>query len=103
MGRLVPYKGPDMLLEAALPFLKDGRMGIDIVGDGPLMEELKAMVEERGISSRVRLLGWVEHSKVQEVMRESSILAFPSIREFGGGVILEAMAVGLVPVRNNFV
>jgi len=94
IGRLVPYKGADMLIEAAAPMLRDGRMTLDIIGDGPMMEELQAQAAGLGVVFH----GWLAHEQVQTVAVRNAILAFPSVREFGGGVVLEAMALGLAPV-----
>lgn len=98
IGRLVPYKGADMLLEAAAPFLKDGRMGLDIIGDGPMRAGLEAQADALGTAQAVTFHGMLEHGQVQDVAARAQLLTFPSIREFGGGVVLEAMALGVVPV-----
>lgn len=98
IGRLVPYKGPDMLLEAVAPLIKSRRLHLDIIGDGPLMPELIAFIKAHELEEGVSLRGWLSHDELQPVMCESQLLLFPSIREFGGGVVLEAMAMGIVPV-----
>ncbi len=92
VGRLVPYKGADMLLAAAEPLIERGAIQIDIIGDGPMRHALE---EQAGGSECVTFHGWLEHREVQNVLRDAHILAFPSIREFGGGVVLEAMALGV--------
>lgn len=96
IGRLVPYKGPDMLIEAAAPLLASGRLVLDMIGDGPMMTGLKAQAAELG--DAVTFHGNLPHASVQEVAARANLLTFPSIREFGGGVVLEAMALGVVPV-----
>lgn len=98
VGRLVPYKGADMLLEAASPFIREGKVAVEIIGDGPEMPALRALVERERLGDGVSLPGWVEHTSVQERLARADVFGFPSIREFGGAVVLEAMAVGLVPV-----
>jgi glycosyltransferase involved in cell wall biosynthesis len=83
-------------LEAALPLLRSGRATLDIVGDGPLMASLRAQADAAG--GAVTFHGWQEHRAALEILARADLLAFPSIREFGGGVVLEAMALGVVPM-----
>jgi glycosyltransferase involved in cell wall biosynthesis len=98
IGRLVPYKGADMLLEAAAPLLRDGRLTLDIVGDGPMMADLQALAAREGVAQAVTFHGWVAHAEVQNVVQECDLFTFPSVREFGGAVVLEAMCLGVAPV-----
>jgi glycosyltransferase involved in cell wall biosynthesis len=98
LGRLVPYKGCDMLLEAAAPLLLDGRMVLDIIGFGPEQERLEKMVADGGLGGAVTFAGKLAHHELADRMKDSDLLTFPSVHEFGGAVVLEGMAVGIVPV-----
>ena len=98
IGRLVPLKGLDMAIAAALPLLRSGRGHLDIVGDGPVRGELEALVAREDIGGAVTFHGWVAHAQVQDIACRSSVFVFPSVRDFGGGAVLEAMALGLAPV-----
>lgn len=98
VGRFVPYKGADMLVSAAAPLVREGKVVLDLIGDGAEMPNLRALVEREGIQQGVTFAGWVKHQHLKERLSQSHVFGFPSIREFGGAVVAEAMALGLVPV-----
>jgi glycosyltransferase involved in cell wall biosynthesis len=98
LGRLVPYKGADMLLEAAAPLMRSDKVVVEIAGDGPERPKLERLAADLGVAPAVRFSGWIPHDQVMERFLAADVFAFPSIREFGGGAVLEAMAVGLAPV-----
>lgn len=109
VGRLVPYKGADMLLEACAPFIRAGQVRVDLVGDGPMRSELEALVGALDLpfagpdaadlgKGGVIFHGWQDRAGVRDLLLGSDLLGFPSIREFGGGVVLEAMALGVPPL-----
>jgi glycosyltransferase involved in cell wall biosynthesis len=101
VGRFTPYKGADMVLEAAAPLVRAGRVKLDLIGDGMQAPTLRAIAAREGLPDTM-FAGWIKHEKLQERLGESDVLAFPSIREFGGAVVLEAMALGIVPVVMNY-
>ncbi len=102
LGRLVPYKGCDMLLEAAAPLIRQGKITLDIIGDGPERHHLEKIIQKQGITNGTNILGWIAHDQVQNALVKTDVFSFPSVREFGGGVVLEAMAVGLLPIVLNY-
>jgi glycosyltransferase involved in cell wall biosynthesis len=102
LGRLVPYKGPDMLVEAAAPLIQSGRVELTIVGDGPERPALERLIRERGIEAGATLAGWVDQKQVHQRLAQADVMALPSIREFGGAVALEAMISGAVPIVINY-
>ena len=102
VGRLVPYKGADILLEAAATCLRDGQLQLHLVGDGPHRQFLEKLVDRLGVRRAVTFHGWIPHNEVQKTLGACDFMALPSIREFGGGVVLESMALGVVPIVANY-
>jgi len=92
VGRLVPYKGVDVLLEA----MKTLDAVAVIVGDGPLRSRLEAQARDLGISDRVKFLGSVSDHELAELYRACNVFVLPSVtrQEAFGVVQLEAMAAG---------
>jgi len=97
-GRLVPYKCPDVAVAAfaAAPELRCHRLVV--VGDGPERPRLEAMIEEHDLQGCVDLAGWLPQQDVAKRMTQADVFVFPSIRELGAGVVVEAMASGLACV-----
>lgn len=94
-GRLVPYKLPGVIVKAfaASPALRQHKLLI--VGEGPERASLEQLIETHNLQNCVELAGRVSQAEVGKIMGEADIFAFPSIRELGAGVIVEAMACGL--------
>ncbi|MDX2099619.1 MAG: glycosyltransferase family 4 protein [Leptolyngbyaceae cyanobacterium bins.59] len=97
VGRLVPYKGADMLIDAIREVNPETRakLHLTIVGDGSERAGLEAKVMEFHLQDQVRFAGWVPQHQTLEYYRKADIFCFPSVREFGGAVVMEAMASGL--------
>lgn len=98
LGRLVPYKGADMLLHATAGLVRAGKASVDLIGDGPERQNLERIVADEGLGGGVTFAGWLAHDQVAARLRNADVFGFPSVREFGGAVVLEAMALGVVPV-----
>ena len=97
VGRLVPQKGFDVLLDAAAdPRLAKTRF--TIAGDGPQRATLQRQAEELGISDRVSFFGIASRAQLKELFRDSAAFAMPSRGEPFGIVLLEAMAAGVPAV-----
>ncbi|MFQ5328467.1 MAG: glycosyltransferase family 4 protein [Thermodesulfobacteriota bacterium] len=93
-GRFISRKGINYLLEAwtdVTDECADARLLL--LGDGPLLEEMKRMASSLGIAGSVIFLGHVPH--VTDYLHGTDIFVLPSLQEGMPNSLLEAMACGL--------
>jgi glycosyltransferase involved in cell wall biosynthesis len=102
VGYLIPCKACDLALRAAAPLLRNNLAQFTIVGDGPERNRIEQLVKSLGIEKSVSFVGWVSHEEVLKRLRSADVLVFPSVRDFGAGVVFEALATGTVPVVADF-
>lgn len=101
-GRLVPYKVPEAAVRAFVTSEALKGHALHILGDGPERPRLEAIVAEAGAEDRVIFEGRKTQTEVADAMRRSDAFIFPSIRELGAGVVIEAMACGITCLVTDY-
>lgn len=101
VARQIESKGTRNIIRA-LPLLSD--LGINavlnVVGDGPDLQEFKKEAARLGVQSAVTFHGKLSNTGVLEVLATSDIFVFPTQSEGFPKAVLEAMAVGLPVITN---
>jgi len=100
MGRLVPQKGFDLLLET-LAKLKDRypEWTLTILGEGELRPQLESLRNELGLDDRVHLLGRVTNP--HKFLKQGDIFIMSSRFEGFPNALCEAMACGLPVISTD--
>ena len=100
IGRFSPEKNATAVPKI-LAKLKDLDWQCDMLGDGLEMEEVRRLIDEYGLSGRIRLLGWLEPDGVKGALAQSDILLMPSYREGMPMAALQALSMGLALLLPN--
>ncbi len=99
VGRMVALKCPHLVAQACWPFILEGQITLDFFGDGTEREG----IEKKYHHQFCRFHGWISsQAQLVQQLENYDVLVFPSIKEFGGGVVIECMAKGLVPIVMNY-
>ncbi len=96
-ARFMPQKNPLQVVET-LSELKELPWQCEMLGDGPLKDEVEQRIRELGLQDRIRLHGWVSPEKVLGWYRQSDILFMPSLSEGLPVAGVQALAMGLALV-----
>jgi glycosyltransferase involved in cell wall biosynthesis len=108
VGRLVEKKGFAVLIDAVAALERRAPIErLEILGDGPLREQLRRQVERLGLAAKVRMPGAVAQDAVRAAMEHTDLLAMPCIVASDGDrdsmpvVVKEALALEVPVVASD--
>jgi len=92
-GRFHRLKGFAIALRAFAAFAREHpEAEMTVVGNGPEEKRLGRLIEDAGIGDRVTLKSWMPRPDLLSAMASADVFLFPSFRDGGGAVVVEAMA-----------
>jgi glycosyltransferase involved in cell wall biosynthesis len=95
-GRLIYWKNFGAAIRAFAAFRAQRPDAVfDIVGEGEEAGRLRALARELRVEESVHFMDWLPQKELMDKMRGSDVFLYPSLREGGGAVVVEAMACGL--------
>lgn len=102
-GRFHPQKGVIELIDIwrrVVDKKPDARLAM--IGDGPLMEDVKISIKQKKLGKNITLLGYVFDGNMKyKTFAESRVVVHPALYDSGGMASAEAMAFGLPCVGFN--
>ena len=107
-GRLVEKKGFEYSIKAVAKVAERyPHITFDIIGDGPLRDELSALIEALNMQETIHLLGWRDEQEIIDILTRTHLFVAPSVTAAQGNqdapinVLKEAMALGLPVVSTT--
>ncbi len=98
-SRLVEKNGIGDVI-AALPLLPQN-VKFEILGSGPLEDELRKQVEDLHLEMRVKFRNFISQTEVPSCLHNADIFIRPALSEGQGISFIEAMAAGLPVIATN--
>lgn len=94
VGSIDQRKRPDLLISAAI-YLKSRKVNFElfILGDGPMMHSVEAMVKKNNLTNSVKIYGHVKNPF--ELMAQCDVFVLPSMSEGISRAMLETQFLGL--------
>jgi glycosyltransferase involved in cell wall biosynthesis len=94
-GDLQCWKALPLLLRALAALPKQTEYEVRILGRGPLERSLQRLARRLGVDQRLSWMGWLPFRDALDQYAWANVLAFTSLRDTSGNVVLEALANGL--------
>ena len=101
VGRLIPLKGVDIVLNCLSLVRNDSQFTYYIVGEGEEHEKLEQLCKQLDMEDIVKMVGNVSRKEVYDYMKKADIFVMPSHPETLGLVYLEAMANGCITIGSK--
>jgi glycosyltransferase involved in cell wall biosynthesis len=93
LGRILPYKGLDVFVDAAARLRRDGvRLNVGVVGDGKIEPVIRAKLSALGAEIENR---WIRHDEFGGVLSRYDVVVASHTEASQSGVVAAAFGAGL--------